>query len=97
MRVTCESTCKDIEDRMHQENKTTDLQTVIDNISYLEKSSLYLQFVKFVEDLRLVEEMKLSNDVNTKTIQLINFSLFTAQSWKYLYYLGMMKRVFHLM
>lgn len=57
MRESCESVSLSIEERLQQENKTSELQTIIDDITYLERSSLYLQFVKFIEDLRYVIKM----------------------------------------
>ncbi|OXU27588.1 hypothetical protein TSAR_000182 [Trichomalopsis sarcophagae] len=59
MKESCQSVSSSIEERLQQENKTSELQTIIDDISYLERSSLYLQFVKFIEDLSTELEVSL--------------------------------------
>lgn len=41
-----------IEKRLEQENETSELQSIIDDITCLEKASSYLKVVKFVENLR---------------------------------------------
>jgi hypothetical protein len=51
----CECICSNIEERLKQENKTYIVQDIINDITYLERSSLYLQFVKFIEDLRYLK------------------------------------------
>lgn len=48
----CRSMSSTIEERLEQENETSELQAIIDDITCLERASLYLQVVKFIEDLR---------------------------------------------
>lgn len=55
LKQNCLAISTDIDKRLNQENKTSELQNVIDDISYLERSSLYLLVVKFIEDLRYIE------------------------------------------
>ncbi|XP_058796896.1 RAD50-interacting protein 1 [Phymastichus coffea] len=61
VKENCKITSMEIVERLSQENKISELQNVIDDISYLERSSLYLQFVKFIEDLSSELEVSLQS------------------------------------
>lgn len=90
MKSSCKSVCASIEERLQQESKTSELQTIIDDISYLERSSLYLQFVKFIEDLRYEMIMKIKNSMQ---VLILNVQLL-VRNWKYLYFQEMMRPAF---
>lgn len=41
-----------VQETIHENDKTLNVQEIIDAISYLEKSLSYLNFIKYVEDIR---------------------------------------------
>lgn len=52
MKNKCAKIYRDIDGRLQEESRTSELQILIDDITYLDRASSYLQFVSFIEDLR---------------------------------------------
>ncbi|KAL7294373.1 hypothetical protein TKK_0012380 [Trichogramma kaykai] len=63
-----ENICSLIEKCLQQENKTDELQTLIDDISYLEKSAFYMQFIECVEGVSSDLESSLCSNIDEACI-----------------------------
>ncbi|XP_014206211.1 RAD50-interacting protein 1 [Copidosoma floridanum] len=61
VKARCELLREEIEERLKQESRTLELQSIIDDISCLERASSYLEFVKFVEDMSSELEVSLTS------------------------------------
>lgn len=50
--ANCELVKEEIDKKLKQESKILEMQGIVDDISSLERASLYLELVKFIEDVR---------------------------------------------
>ncbi|KOC70466.1 RAD50-interacting protein 1 [Habropoda laboriosa] len=60
----------DIQQMMHENDKSLEMQKIIDVISYLDKSLSYLNFIKYVENISDEIQMALANGDDESTISL---------------------------
>ncbi|XP_011502922.1 PREDICTED: RAD50-interacting protein 1 [Ceratosolen solmsi marchali] len=59
LKKSCEFICINIKKKLEQENKICEVQDTIDDITYLARLFLYLQFVQFIEDISVELEVSL--------------------------------------
>ncbi|CAL7948671.1 unnamed protein product [Xylocopa violacea] len=67
---TCAEFRSDIEETMHEDDKSLEMQKIIDTISYLDKSLSYLNFIKYIENISDEIQASLTNGDDETTISL---------------------------